>query len=216
MSEPAPPFIIRWAPIGMTQPQPDPLPTAGDDSDRRTNAAEAFDGLVQAHYERLCNFAFRLLNSREAAEDVVHDVLLQIWRQREQFEFRDPLAYLYRSVRNRAAGHHRHQAMRTRVLAALVDPDEPAPSSDSAAQLEASDLADAVARAVESLPERCRLIFTMSREQGLTYAEIAAGLDLSVKTVEAQMNRAFKLLRARVSGYLALAVTVASAAARLG
>ncbi len=199
----------------MTQPHPD-SPTPNREAGSRPTTAEVFDELVQAHYERLCNFAFRLLNSREAAEDIVHDVFLQIWRQRDSFEFREPLAYLYRSVRNRAAGHHRHEMMRTRVLAELLGPEEPSEPSDSAEQQEARDLAEAVARAVESLPRRCRLIFTMSREQGLTYAQIAAALDLSVKTVEAQMNRAFKLLRARVSGYLALAVALGSAAGGAG
>jgi RNA polymerase sigma-70 factor (ECF subfamily) len=199
----------------MTQPRPD-LPPPDREAGSRPTTAEVFDELVQEHYERLCNFAFRLLGSREVAEDIVHDVFLQIWRQRDSFEFREPLAYLYRAVRNRAAGHHRHEMMRTRVLAEVLGPDEPVEPSDSVEQQEARDLADAVARAVETLPRRCRLIFTMSREQGLTYAQIADALDLSVKTVEAQMNRAFKLLRARVSGYLGVAVALASAAGTAG
>ncbi len=179
-----------------------------------TADADAYEALVREHYERLCNFAFRLLSSREAAEDIVHDVFLQIWRHREQFEFHDPLAYLYRAVRNRAAGLHRHEAMRARVLTGLTPEagaNEPAAASDSAAEQEAHDLAAAVARAVDTLPPRCRLIFTMSREQGLTYAEIAAALELSVKTVEAQMSRAFKLLRPQLVRYLT-AIALASTA----
>lgn len=197
----------------MTQPKPDHL--CMSDTARSAADADAFEALVRAHYERLCNFAFRLLGSREAAEDIVHDVFLQIWRHRDRFEFQDPLAYLYRAVRNRAAGHHRHEAMRTRVLASL-DPtagaDEPAAASDSAAEQESHELAEAVARAVNALPPRCRLIFTMSREQGLTYAEIAAALDLSVKTVEAQMSRAFKLLRPRLARYLVAVLALAATA----
>ncbi len=193
----------------MTPPS-GPAPIPDDAADRLTRATEAFDNLVEAHYARLCNFAFRLLGFREAAEDVVHDVLLEIWRHREQFEFRDPLAYLYRAVRNRAAGYHRREVMRAQVLAGLGEA-EPVAPLDSAAEQEARDLAEVVARAVDSLPPRCRLIFTMSRQQGLSYAEIAAALDLSVKTVEAQMNRAFKLLRARLTSHLIAALALASA-----
>lgn len=66
------------------------------------------------------------------------------------------------------------------------------------------ELADAIAHAVDSLPERARQIFTMHREQGLSYAEIARALGPSVKTVENQMDRALKLLRARLAPFLSI------------
>ncbi len=184
------------------------------------DSSEAFDALVREHYGRLCAFAYRIVRSRETAEDVVHDVLLHIWRDRERFEFRDPLAYLYRSVRNRITSHHRNETGRGRLLAE-ASASEAVPmlgggkSVDTAGMVESDDLARAAACAVDTLPERCRLIFTMRREQGLSYAEIARALDLSVKTVENQMNRAGKLLRARLSGYLGVAVALTSSAAEV-
>ena len=84
-------------------------------------------------------------------------------------------------------------------------------AADAASEVELADLRRAVARAIDALPERCRLIFTMSREQDLSYAEIARILDISVKTVETQMGRALKALRARLVGYLPIALALASA-----
>lgn len=198
----------------MMQPRPEFMGPEPPRTEPAWDATQAFDALVREHYGRLCGFAFRLLGSREQAEDVVHDVLLRVWRERDRFEFRDPLAYLYRSVRNRIISDRRRQAVRTRLAEELRESDalitrEPG----AAAALEGHDLAAAAARAVESLPERCRLVFTMRREQGLSYAEIARILDISEKTVENQMTRAAKLLRARLAQYLSLLLAVVTTAA---
>src|SRR5690242_16622518 len=99
-------MIGGTAPCGrepMIKPEPiDPEPTGPRPVkiEPTPDATQAFDALVREHYARLCAFAFRLVGSRELAEDLVHDVLLRLWRERDRFEFRDPLAYLYRALRN--------------------------------------------------------------------------------------------------------------------
>ena len=60
----------------------------------------------------------------------------------------------------------------------------------------------AIDRAVDALPEQCRLIFTLSRRDGMTYGQIARALEISVKTVETQMGRALKALRTRLGVHL--------------
>src|SRR5206468_8950821 len=124
-------------------------------------------------------------------------------RRRHTFEFQDPLAYLYQAVRNEAVSYRRRQVTQEHALVRVANAPAPA-SRDGATETEAGELAAAVAAAVDALPERCRLIFTMNREQGLSYAEIAAALGLSVKTVENQMSRAFKALRIRLTPFLGL------------
>ena len=161
----------------------------------------SFDAFARAHYERLCNFAYRYVESRDVVEDIVQDVLTELWRRREQFDVRDPLPYLYQAVRNRALTYVRHRRVRERWQARVLAEGEPH-TADTAPDVELTDLARAIASAVDALPERCRLIFTMSREQDLTYADIARILGLSVKTVEAQMGRALKALRTRLAPFL--------------
>ena len=164
---------------------------------------------MRAHYGRLCNFAYRFTGSRDAAEDVVQELFTRLWQQREQFDVRDPLPYLYQAVRNRLVTSRRHELVRERWQAGAEHISRDA--DDAASEVELADLRRAVARAIETLPERCRLIFTMSREQDLSYAEIARALDISVKTVETQMGRALKALRSRLASYLSVALVLTSA-----
>jgi RNA polymerase sigma-70 factor (ECF subfamily) len=163
-------------------PHPDPLRSPPE-------AQDSFDALVSAHYGRLWNFAYRFVGSRDVAEDIVQEVLTRIWQRHEAFDVREPLPYLCQAVRNQATSYCRQQGVRNRWRdrAALAESD---PAAENGADLVAADLSDAVARAIQALPERCRLVFTMSREQDLSYAEIARVLGISVKTVETHMGRA--------------------------
>jgi RNA polymerase sigma factor (sigma-70 family) len=103
------------------------------------DASQAFDAVVRAHYGKLCGFAHRLLGSREMAEDVVHDVLLHVWQGRERFDFQDPLAYLYRAVRNRIISDRRHHLVHDRVVADIGEMSNSTP--DAADHVEGEDLA---------------------------------------------------------------------------
>jgi RNA polymerase sigma-70 factor (ECF subfamily) len=165
----------------------------------------ALEALVAEHYASLCDFVYLFVKSRDAAEDIVQEVFVNLWERGVERQPRDPRPYLYQSARNRAISYLRHRRVRERWQERVLAEEEP-PEATTIAELECEDLAHAAARAVESLPERCQLIYRMSRDHGLTYAEIARTLGLSVKTVEAQMLRAFKLLRARVAPYLGFAI----------
>jgi RNA polymerase sigma-70 factor (ECF subfamily) len=77
------------------------------------------------------------------------------------------------------------------------------------------DLAAAADRAVAALPDRCRLIFLMSRQQGMSHGEIARALGVSLTTVETQISRALKRLRARLAPYLGIAIAVHAASTAL-
>ena len=187
----------------MAPTDPSPIPDRpparpGDDP------ARAFDELVRAHYGRLCRFVFRYVNSADAAEDVVQDMLVKVWRRQQQFDFERPLPYLYQAAKHEAISYRRRHGVRERAVVELGRGEQRL-APDNAVLLERAELAAAVAAAVDALPERCRLIFTMHREQGLTYPQIAEVLGLSVKTVETQISRAFRVLRIKLAGYVTLA-----------
>jgi RNA polymerase sigma-70 factor (ECF subfamily) len=74
--------------------------------------------------------------------------------------------------------------------------------------VECGDLATAVRAAVDRLPPRARAIYRLQREAGMSYAEIARELGISVKTVDGQMGRAIRMLRASLAGYLAIVAAV--------
>ena len=109
-------------------------------------------------------------------------------------------AYLLRAVRNRALNHIRHLRVRREAEPDVVATyDEPMGADQL---LVAGELAEAIKFAVAGLPPRCREIFELSRVDGLRYAEIAEALEISEKTVEAQMGKALKTLRERLAPWL--------------
>jgi RNA polymerase sigma-70 factor (ECF subfamily) len=161
------------------------------------------EALFREHYAGLCSFVGRYLKSRAVAEEVVQELFLRLWERlkvSEPVSGGPPLAleltrsYLYAAARNRALNvlqrerlerkHVEYEARLAEVPERTVDHD-----------FEHRELIHAARRAIAALPDRCRMVFDLSRRRGLTYAEIGHVLGISVKAVEANMARALKTLR---------------------
>ncbi len=158
---------------------------------------DAADQLARIYGPMIHQLAFRYMKSWEDAEEVAQDVMLELWRRRETLAVEESLrAYLFQAARNRALNHQKREQRASRWSAATAaGMDETDPSApDESALLDALELQDAI----EHLPARCRLIFTLSRRQDMSYGEIASSLGLSIKTVETQMGRALEALRERL------------------
>jgi len=161
----------------------------------------AFDWVFRAHYPHLVRMAESVVRERALAEEIAQEVMLELWRRRESLTVEQTFrAYLIRSTRNRALNHIRHQRIVEREAAsAAVDP----PSSPSAEEeILGVELERAVRDAIDGLPDHCREVFQLSREQGLRYVEIASALEISVKTVEKRMGQALAELRDRLAPWL--------------
>lgn len=165
---------------------------------------ESIEALFHAHYARLCAFVRRVVDSPEIAEEVVQDLFLRLWEQQESDY--PPLltkAYLYRAARNHAIDHlRRRRRERQWLVGKTLEP--PSLASDADEDLRNADLARAIDAAIARLPDRCREIFLLHRQQELSYAEIAQALGLSIKTIETQMGRALKSLRLSLKDFVAL------------
>lgn len=180
----------------MAEPTPDRLLL-----DRlRLGDESAFEAVFRGCYPRLVAAAEQLLRDRARAEDVVQEVLLELWRHRERLE---PdislLGYLHRSVRNRALNQLRHDRVVRQAVPQLESGSLPPPADRAVLGRE---LEEAVRAAVTRLPDRCREVFELSRVHGLRYAEIATTMGISIKTVEAQMGKAIRLLRDGLGAWL--------------
>jgi RNA polymerase sigma-70 factor (ECF subfamily) len=166
----------------------------------RAGDEEGFDAIFRAYYPSLVGFADSILRDPASAEDTVQEVMLELWRRRSNIVLATSLrAYLFQSTRNRALNRIRHDR-----VAARLDPEFATPSTPPAPDrvLTEGELAARVREVMHELPERCREVFRLSRVDGLRYAEIATALGISVKTVEAQMGKALKILRERLAPWL--------------
>lgn len=165
--------------------------------------AAAYEQIFRTYYVPLCRYAHSLAGSRDEAEELVQQVFVKIWDMRTRLDVHSSLkSYLYRAVHN----HFMNLARKTKVrmmyedtmkhlLPGSQDPDDRARWSELQRRLET---------ALEKLPEQCRLIFRLNRFEELRYREIADVLGLSVKTVENQMGKALRILRAELADYLPL------------
>ena len=175
----------------------------------RAGDAAAFETLFNRYYGRLHAFARTYVRSAEVAEDLATDVFVRVWERRAEWELRGtPRAYLYAAVRNESLAWLRRQRMLDRAHASALR-DDRSPGMGAAplagdAQLEARELAEAIDRGVDALPERTREAFVLHRRHGLTYAEVAAAMDISPRTVEVHIGRAFRALRTHLGPLLSL------------
>lgn len=189
-------------PIPRT-PGPDIVPSEVDWlAGLREGSGAAFEGIFRTYYGRLCAVIYAYVGSAAATEELVQDVFLRLWRQRASLQITDSLqAYLYRAARNTALNHVKHERIERRWEAQRAGSAQlTVPPPDL--EVVRDDLAHAIDKAIEALPERCRAVFTMSRRQGLSYAEIAEALGISSRTVEVQIGRALRSLRRRLKDLL--------------
>lgn len=167
----------------------------------RRGDADAFDVIFRGLYGRLVGLAEAMLRDPAVAEEIAQDVMLELWRRRETLVLEAPLeAYLFRATRNRALNHLRHERIvqRAEPFAAAEVPTAPPADRDVADR----EIEEVLQAAVADLPPRCREVFELSRAHGLSYAEIAATMEISIKTVEAQMGKALRVLRQRLAPWL--------------
>lgn len=170
-------------------------------TDTEAEAKATIERAFRTHYAGLVAFAAQRTRSVAEAEDLVQDVFLGLWRRRAELPVDDAMRpYLYRAVHNRALNAIRNDRTAgggsdtiEAQVAHTAQPDE---------EVEARELDQLVNAAVARLPERCRMVFLLSRESGLSYSEIAETLGISVKTVETQMGRALKFLRSELAAFV--------------
>ncbi len=157
--------------------------------------AKAFELLFKRHYKPLCRRVNTMLNDEEATEDVVQALFIKIWESRETIQTPDSVAaYLFTAARNRALNYIKSQARKSSNEVPLTNLHDEA-DNRMEEQMDAKELQKALYTAIDSLPEKRREVFVLSRFEGKSYKEIAEIMQISVKTVEAQMGKALSTLR---------------------
>jgi RNA polymerase sigma-70 factor (ECF subfamily) len=160
----------------------------------KTNPEKAFELIYQNYYETFCRIAYKIVVDKDAAEDVVQEVLLEFWNKKEQIEITSSIqGYLRRSVYYRSLNHIKQKSKFTEDENALLNHENDDESIEE--KMYASEMQEKIDKVIESLPEKCRYAFALSRYEQKTYNEIAEIMEISVKTVENQISKALRILR---------------------
>ena len=157
---------------------------------------QAFETLFRSCYEPLCRYACRFVGNMETAEEIVQDLFYVLWKDRQNLNiFTSVNGYLYRSVKNKSL-QQIEKAMIRDAYRATYDENTAIETGTPQEELEYKELEQQVEETLHRLPERRQKIFRMNRVEGKKYGEIAQELQLSVKTVEAEISKTLQALRA--------------------
>jgi RNA polymerase sigma-70 factor (family 1) len=164
--------------------------------------AQAFEKIFREYFKSLHAYAYTFMKDDEQAEEVVQNVFCRIWEKRDQLKTDGSLkAYLYRSVHNESLNYLKHQKTRA-VFQVHYSNSEEQGGNEASEKVMVAELDVHIQKALSELPLQCRTIFQLSRFENLKYKQIAAQLNLSVKTVENQMGKALKVLRLKLAEFL--------------
>ena len=159
--------------------------------------SKAYTFLVNNYHHKLCMYAFSLTNNHDLSEDIVQNVFMGIWKQRQKLKDDFVVkSYLYRSVYNEFIDQYRKQKSVLALEKKYIDALSTIVEQEDESSLER--LINLVKQEIENLPPKCKRTFLLSKQEGLTNIEIAEYLNVSIKSVEALITKAFSLLREKV------------------
>ena len=177
-----------------------------------------FEQIYVGYFSKMKRFAKEYVISEADAENIVHDVFLEVWEKRDVLSFRiNWVAYLFTSVKNKCIDCLRRRILEQEAAARMQEEYTQALrlKLDSLAEFDQQLLADddfesILSGAIASLPDKCREIFIKSKIEGRKQREIAEELGVSIHTIEKQISIAYKKLRTDLKNYLPLFIFLSS------
>ena len=171
---------------------------------RSVSKAE-FEEVFKTYFIPLTSFAQKYVPDLDTAKDIAHTVFINLWEKRNNIDWQKSLkSYLFTSVHNRCLNYIRdNKRTNNSVDIDSINDDVAWESRDF---IEEQETIKNINKAIDLLPEKCKEIFLLNRFEGMKYAEVAEKLNISVKTVEAQMSKALKTLRTELLQYLKIVI----------
>ena len=170
---------------------------------------KAFETLFRKYYLRLCHYAYQYTGNMPDAEELVQDAFVKVWERKSSLEIdRSFKSYIYMAVKNNGLNAIRGEKRRQshHQIQSETIPEQQQPEDT----VYVDEIKEQLFDGLEALPPKCRTIFQMSRIEGLKHKEIAARLEIKVKTVENQIGIALKFLRKHLSDYLQILALIFS------
>ena len=165
--------------------------------------SKAFEQLFSHCYPRLMNFCLLYVRRKEPAEEVVSDIFVKCWLNRENLRaIQNPEVYLFVAVKNQALNYLKRFSHYHVVSMGELDTDDMLNSLYPEKELERRELHFRMNQAIAALPHQCQVIFRLIKEDGMRYKEVAEILHISPRTVQTQLFRAIAKLRQALRPYL--------------
>ena len=168
-----------------------------------------FEDIYLSYFSKMKYFAKEYVISEEDAENIVQDVFVELWENKEMLNMHmNLIAYLFTTIKNKCLNHLRHKLV-VQETASKLQEEYTISLRMNLDSLEAfdnnlfsdQDLEKIISRALDTLSEKCRTIFIMSKIEGKKQKEIAQELNISINTIETQMGIAYKKLRIELKDY---------------
>ncbi|MDO5978586.1 RNA polymerase sigma factor [Flavivirga spongiicola] len=160
----------------------------------------AYEQLMDSFYHKLCTYALTLTNDFTKAEDIVQNVFVKVWILRKNLKTNlDLKPYLYRSVYNEFIDEYRKNRKAIYLEKKHIEAVDLVVENE---KLNIDEMMKIVNKEIDNLPPKCKNIFILNKKEGLSHDEISEYLNISVKTIEGHMTRAFKILNEKLSGKL--------------
>jgi RNA polymerase sigma-70 factor (family 1) len=164
--------------------------------------AASFRQLFEAYKDKIYSYAMHYTHQEDAAEEVVQEVFMKVWLHRETLPFLEKFeAWVFTISRNLSFNYLRHLARQENLHRGITGLEEPAPDAADELLL-AKEHASLLLAAVDRLPPRQKLIYTLHREQHHTLEDIAAELGLARSTVKSHLAQAMRSVRVYIKAYI--------------
>lgn len=172
-------------------------------NDLKTDDA-AFEAFFRKQYAPLCAYCqYKFGFDLDLTTEIVHTAFVKLWEGRQNLSGElSPITWLQRTITNSSLDILRHEKVKQQHARFVQQTTAEGNVPHSADSIDYKQLHADIDTAIAEMPEQMQRIFILSRFEGLKYAEIAAQLNISVKTVETQMSRALAKLRKKLAGYL--------------
>lgn len=158
---------------------------------------EAFEEIFRRYEPLLLNFIYKKINDKDTAKDILQDIFIQLWNNRDRLEILTLSSYLYTAALNRIRDLYKHQVIHDGHIAVLQNIlNEHDRSADY--QLREKDITILIEKEIKALPPKMQEVFQLRREAFLSNKEISEKLGISEQTVETHMKRALKTLKQRL------------------
>ncbi len=152
----------------------------------------SLEQVYKQYWQKLYIYAFNVLREKELCEDIVQNIFIDLWTRRNDVQISDLKSYLYQSVKHQIFNHFRKSNYKKELFDKLILLN----SEYNIDELyEQKELKIQIRNAVSDLPEKRRIIFEMSRYEGISNKEISENLNISLQTVKNQISASLKSIR---------------------